>query len=709
MTTAQGVGRRRTTSRTTVSLLMLAVMLPALAAPGQASAAAKRQPDLTVAKVAAAPAVRAGTSMRISTTLKNTGTKAAGASLVGLSLSRDRKVGGDTGLAATSKVTPLRPRKSVSRRISVAIPARTAAGSYYLIVCADSSKKVRERSEKNNCRVSTTPIRVTASGPAAPSGGKLTLAPATYDFQSVAIGSAPAQKTITATNTGTGSLPALTSAALTGDSGFAIVTDECVGKTLGVDSACNLVVSFGPAGPGTKAGSLTVRTGAGPGLVSATAGLQGTGVDPLGAHLTSELGGQEFGTVSQGVPTPTTTFTISNDGTYESGVIGEPAIENGAATGFKIVSQTCAGVRLDVGESCTVSVNLEARTHGPLYAKLWVSAAPGGDLGFVLTATGRMGFLTWNSHLDFGTVAIGDQSGTQRINPANATSDTQSDVSVTISGPDADQFQLGWQSCSPQVAPRQSCSIEVAFRPTSPGAKSAQLSLGSTPGGIVAIALTGSGRPMTVAPTSRSFSAFAGETTQAMSFTITNLDAPTTGPLSSQLTGPDAAQFRIVSDGCSGATLTTGSTCSVTVVFEPTGSHGGRSAALVVSGLPGDTATASLAGTVRAPAMFSVVPFTSINFGTVPANLGYSERTLLLRNTGEAPSGVLSLGLVGENVPDQFFVYPDECGGIALAPNATCLFRVRFDPSHVGSVSASIAITAPGALTGLVPLSGVGS
>ncbi|WP_167735987.1 choice-of-anchor D domain-containing protein [Nocardioides sp. 503] len=707
MTTAQAVGRSRPASRTAISVLLLALALTALVAPSRASAAGGR-PDLTIAKVSVPSSVKAGTSTRISTTVKNTGSKAAGASVVSLSLSRDRKVGGDTALAAAGKMTSLRPRKSLSRNISVAIPARTTAGSYYLVVCADAKKKVRERNERNNCRVGTKPIRVTASGPAAPSGGKLTLAPTSYDWQTVAIGSAPAQKTITVTNTGTGPLPALARAALTGDSGFAIVTDGCAGKPLRVGSACNLVVSFSPAGPGTKAGSLTVRAGAGPGLVSATTGLQGTGVDPLGAHLTSGVGGQDFGTVPQRVATPTTTFTISNDGTYESGVIAEPAIENGAATGFNIVSQTCAGVTLDVGESCTVSVNLEARAQGPLYAKLWVSAAPGGDLSFMLTGTGETGFWIWNSQVDFETVAVGDQSGTKTISPGNATGDTKTDVSVTITGPDADQFQLGWQNCSPQVAPRQSCSIEVAFRPTSPGAKTAQLSLRSTPGGIVVIDLTGSGRPMTVAPSSRSFSAFAGETTQATSFTVTNLDAATTGALSSQLTGPDASQFRIVSDGCGGATLTSGSTCSVTVVFEPTGSHGGRSAALVVSGQPGGTTTASLEGTVRAPAMFSVAPTTSINFGTIPVAVGYSERTLVLRNTGELPSGVISFALEDENVPGQFLIDPDECAGKVLAPNATCLFQVGFDPSQAGSATASIAITAPGALTGHVPLSGVG-
>jgi hypothetical protein len=714
LTTDEPARRNHRGARLGLFVLVAAVVSPAWWVTTPASAAAGR-PDLTVSKIAAPAAAKAGTSIRVSSTVKNAARKGAGASTTSFSLSRDRKVGGDIRLAATSKVKSLKPKRSLSRATSATIPAGTSAGSYYLIACADSKKKVREGNEKNNCRAGRTPIRVTRAAPTQPTGptppgrGKLTIAPATLEFGAVTIGSGPVQKSLTATNTGTAALPVLVGGALAGDDAFTMIIDECAGQVLAAGSSCRVLVRFNPVDAGNRTSTLTVRGGAGSHPISATAGLRGTVVDPLGARLTSELGGTSFGTVPQGITTPTTTFTIVNTGTNGSGEISTPAFTAGADNGFEIVSETCGGETLGVGDSCTVSVNLTARAQGSLASTLTIAAAPGGTLDLALTATGENAFMVPNG-LDFGTLAVGSTSAVQTFSPAN-TGDDKNDVSVTVTGPDADQFEIPWQSCAPQVSNHQSCSVQVQFKPTSPGPKSAQVTLRSTPGGIVNVALTGAADSWSVAPAGGSFSAFAGETTDTTSFTFTNLDDPTTGPLSSQLTGPDASQFVVVSDGCAGVTLPTGSTCSVAVAFNPTGSPGSRSAVLTVAGTPGGPKNVALAGTVLEPATFSVTPAGDpISFGTIPAGNGaHAPWQLMLRNTGDATSEPVSLALVSENVPGQFVIDPFGCTAKVLAPNETCFFKLAFQPTQTGSFSASLTITAPNAVGVSVSLSGVGS
>ena len=45
--------------------------------------------------------------------------------------------------------------------VTVTIPAGTPAGTYRLLACADDRRVVAESNETNNCRASTTTVKVT--------------------------------------------------------------------------------------------------------------------------------------------------------------------------------------------------------------------------------------------------------------------------------------------------------------------------------------------------------------------------------------------------------------------------------------------------------------------------------------------------------------------------------------------------------------------
>jgi len=91
--------------------------------------------------------------------------------------------------------------------------------------------------------------------------------------------------------------------------------------------------------------------------------------------------------------------------------------------------------------------------------------------------------------------------------------------------------------------------------------------------------------------------AVAATTFRSQTITFQNAaGSPTTGLLVADVTGTGAAQFKIVDDTCTGKTVAGGATCKVTVRFSPT-TTGAKTAALSVSGTPGDTVSVNLTGT----------------------------------------------------------------------------------------------------------------
>ena len=122
------------------------------------SASAAARPDLVVPR-ANVPALQAsaGASITVKVRVRNASRrKAARRSVVRLLLSGDARLGGDLILRPATRIGRLEPRKTSRRRMTWTLPGATAAGSSHGLAGADATTRVRERSERNNCRVVAT-------------------------------------------------------------------------------------------------------------------------------------------------------------------------------------------------------------------------------------------------------------------------------------------------------------------------------------------------------------------------------------------------------------------------------------------------------------------------------------------------------------------------------------------------------------------------
>jgi hypothetical protein len=141
--------------------------------------------------------------------------------------------------------------------------------------------------------------------------------------------------------------------------------------------------------------------------------------------------------------------------------------------------------------------------------------------------------------------------------------------------------------------------VSAWFAPTATGAKTASLRVvDDAPGSPHTIDLSGTATQpaLALAPAEQDFGGvLLGTAGLARAFTLSNsgTDPSVLGTVT--LAGPDAAQFAIRSDGCSGVTLAAGASCTVTAAFGPT-SVGRQAATLQFPSDAGAARTAALTG-----------------------------------------------------------------------------------------------------------------
>ena len=297
--------------------------------------------------------------------------------------------------------------------------------------------------------------------------------PASLSFATVVNTAAPNQ-TVTLSNPGTAPL-AISSVALGGvnASSFNVVSNAC-GATLAAGANCIMTIGFPVTVAGTYNATLTANDNAIP--ATQTVALSGTVTGTPQAALSPAT--LSF-TTSAGVPSTTATSTLSNAGTAALTIASINLSGSGASTFSQ--TNTC-GTTLAPAAYCTISVVFSPSAAGSYSANLVVT-----DNAATTTQTATLTRTATSSaapqpplspaNPSFGSVATGLTSTAQTFTLANAGTASLAITSISIGGANAASFAITSNACGAALAAGASCTLTIAFSPTSAGNLAATLSV----------------------------------------------------------------------------------------------------------------------------------------------------------------------------------------------------------------------------------------
>ncbi|MDA0180718.1 choice-of-anchor D domain-containing protein [Solirubrobacter phytolaccae] len=293
-----------------------------------------------------------------------------------------------------------------------------------------------------------------------------------------------------------------------------------------------------------------------------------------------------------------------------------------------------------------------------------------------------------------GTQAFGDAQINTATAPASRSyvvTNTGTDpvwvISSTLGGAQTDQFSLAG-TCADRgagnpLAAGQTCTVIVAFKPTSTGSKSTTLTTVTNGPTFVTGAITGFGRHLSAQPVD-----FAGQrvgTSVKRVVRITN-DGAEPYPLGAVTL---SSQWVKGTDGCGSKTLEAGASCDVEVSFAPT-TAGVKSGFVMIAGHKPHLVALAGEGTE---------PIAAIS--PASADVAGGE-TFTVRNTGNE---ALVLGAAKFSAAG-FVASADGCSGQTVAPGGSCALTVALTAGDPGWRTARLELPVPGLAPVLARVSG---
>ena len=316
------------------------------------------------------------------------------------------------------------------------------------------------------------------------------------------------------------------------------------------------------------------------------------------------------------------------------------------------------------------------------------------------------------SSVDFGIQGLLATSPSSVITATSAGSAAATFTASTLSGANPGDFIVTADGCSGAVvAVNANCQVRVSFRPTAIGTRTATLHINDNASGAPQlVSLTGVGASLTVAPLSISYaSQTVGIASAPTSVTVTNGTATTTTVLSLVFSGTNANDFAAAQDTCTGAVLTSQTSCTFNVTFAPQ-DVGPRTATLNVSSTAADSPQMINVSGTGIPAFPAVqLAPASIAFPTTTVGSTSTSVTVTVNSTGTAPLSLTGITLTG-NQPGDFTIAGGTCAAPqSLLPGQSCTALIAFAPQTAcnSSASLSVADNVPGSPQ-TVPLTGIG-
>ncbi len=249
----------------------------------------------------------------------------------------------------------------------------------------------------------------------------------------------------------------------------------------------------------------------------------------------------------------------------------------GANPGDYAQTNDC-GASLAAGANCSINVTFTPTAEGTRAALVNVSDdAIGSPQQIALVGTGLAPVVVLNpTSLTFPTQTVGTLSTFQYANLTNAGNLPLSISSITVSG----EFFEG-NNCKSSLAAGASCTIRVAFRPTTKGPQSGAVTLVDG-AGTQTVPLSGSASFLSVSPTSIAFGNVpVGSTSVPHTVTVQNVSANQITFGGVLIKGANSADF--AETNTCGTGIPAKGSCTVNVTFTPS-KKAFRSTTLKISG-----------------------------------------------------------------------------------------------------------------------------
>ena len=230
-------------------------------------------------------------------------------------------------------------------------------------------------------------------------------------------------------------------------------------------------------------------------------------------------GSVDFGSQVGGSTSAAHTVTVTHSGNAGSASFAIQGVTMGGtnAADFNKTSDTCSGATFQPGETCVIGVRFSPISVASSSAVLTIADnAAGNPHSVPLSGTGISEVSLSPSSLSLGASLVGSIGAPATVMVTNNADTTLLNItSIAISGANGVEFSLsaGTGACPSSggtLAPRTSCTINVAFNPQTLGFKTAMLTItDSAAGSPQTVALSGTGTD------DFSISATAGSSTSA--------------------------------------------------------------------------------------------------------------------------------------------------------------------------------------------------
>ncbi len=528
------------------------------------------------------------------------------------------------------------------------------------------------------------------------------LAPTTLAFPATVVGQQSVSQGVTMQNTGPVSMT-ISNVSLSGinPADFVETSDACTGAVLNTGQFCTVQVAFKPQAPGSRAAVLSFSDNA-PGSPHQVS-LSGFATQPAASLTPTSLA---FPDTPVGQTSPQQPVTMRNVGTAPMS-ISSVVFSGSNAAEFQKVSDGCTGATLNPNTTCVVQVTFRPNVAGPKFASLTFSDnAPGSPHQVSLSGRGLTPLATLTpTSVDFGTHGTGTTSDPETVTLRNSGDAPMTVSAVAVTGAHPLDFPVLDETCvGPPIAVGATCTVQLAFAPTAPDARTAVLRFtDNAPGSPHLVPLNGVGSPPVVSvPANQSFGNVPVGTTGApQEVVITNTGLGVLEVPSITVVGANPIDFVVGFHLCEG-TIDPGASCAVPISFRP-GAAGARTAALrITDNAAGGPHQVSLTGSgvatarldLRGPGtVYTTGNGTKVTLGVTGPNVIATYR-VKVTNTG-ATASTYEFNLAKSGAPANTGIFTT--GNVALPTNGNGnQFTANIAPGKFLEYLVKVTPTSPG-------------